>query len=110
MQEKVPPTAKIPDVLAKLARMPEFTAVLEREVQVRKVDAKDVMACVGQLYAKVCKCSHGNEEEWFQDAVIIRTRDFEDYEVTALVTLLKTQSRLQSRLDWREETSCKAAG
>jgi len=110
MQDEIPATAKILDVLAKLAQMPQFTAVPEKEVVACNVDSKDVMACVGHLYAKVCKYTHGNDEEWFENAVILRAREYEDYEVTSLVIFLKTQSELQLPLNWREDTSCKVAG
>jgi len=106
MQGELPETCDIQTGLNKLARMPPFPAILKTVVRARKLDINDVRSCVGHLYAKVCKCTNGNDCTW-EMAVIVRVMEFEDNELAALVTFLKAQSQLLVALRWVEDASCK---
>ena len=83
----------------------EFASILVKEVEARNLAAKDVIACVDDLYSKVYKCTHGNDD--LRGGIVVRANKFTDNEHAALVTFLKLQSQWQSPLEWREETSCK---
>ena len=92
--------------LDKLAQLPEFTAVLHKEVEARNLDFKDVMACVGRLYEKVSNRTNGNDDT-FNDSIIVRATKFTDDERAALVILLKLQGNWPYPLWWREDKPCK---
>jgi len=102
LEKKVPETVGIQDGLDKLARRPEFTEVLDKEVLKRKLAAEDVMDCVGQLYAKVCNNTNGNDATR-SNVIIVRPTEFGDNERAALVVFLIVQSNWICPLDWRED-------
>jgi len=76
-----------------------------KEVQLRKLTAHEVIACVDDLFSKVYKCTRGNDD--LRGGIVVRADQFTDNECAALVIFLKLQSQWQNPLDWREETSCK---
>jgi len=89
-----------------VAQRPEFTTVLNEEVLARKLNAKDVIACVGHLYAKAYNPRDGNDDA-HTNVIILRTAKFEENERAALVTFLKVQSKWACPHDWREDAACK---
>jgi len=90
-----------------VAQWPEFTAVLNEEVLARKLEAKDVMACVGHLYATAHNPTDGNDDT-FTNVIILRAAEFKANERAALVTFLKVQSGWACPHDWTEDAACKA--
>ena len=102
MQKKVPPTADIQQGLCELAKSGEFTTILHEEVQARKLDVMDVMACVDDLYYEVSKRTNGNDDT--VNDIIVRTAKFNDNERAALVTFLKVQDNWPNPLDWKERS------
>jgi len=76
--------------------------ILDKEVEVRKLDARDIMAGVSHLYRKVSNRTKGND-----DIITIRASKFNDNERAALAVFLKIQSNWPNPLNWKEDTSCK---
>ncbi|PUU76065.1 hypothetical protein B9Z19DRAFT_1109681 [Tuber borchii] len=104
LQKKVPPTASIQQGLDWLAKQREFITVLHKEVQIRQLCAKEVMACVNRLHEVVSNHTNGNDDA-FNDIVIVRAAKFSDNEGAALVIFLKVQSNWPNPVNWREDTS-----
>ncbi|PUU75643.1 hypothetical protein B9Z19DRAFT_1130947 [Tuber borchii] len=86
LQQKVPPTAGVQQGLCKLAQSGEFTAILDKEVEARKLDARDVIAGVSHLYRRASNGTNGND-----DIITIRATKFNDNERAALAVFLKIQ-------------------
>ena len=101
LQQKVPPTAGVQQGLRKLTQSSEFTTILNKEVEDRKLDAGDVMAGVSHLYQKASNCTNGND-----DIITIRATKFNDNERAALAVFLKIQSNWPNPLSWKEDASC----
>ncbi|PUU72879.1 hypothetical protein B9Z19DRAFT_1069412 [Tuber borchii] len=99
--EKIPPTVGVQEGLDKLAQRSEFTEVLHKEVQARKLVVEDVMACLNHLYDKVCKRTKEMEDAM----VVVRAARYTDNERAALVVLLKLQDNWLDPLDWIEDMS-----
>ena len=101
LQKKVPQTAGIQRGLGELAQSDEFTAILHQEVEARKLDVIDVMACVDHLYHEVSSRTKGNDDT-VNNIIIVRATKFNDNERAALVIFLKVQGNWPNPLDWRE--------
>ncbi|PUU72883.1 hypothetical protein B9Z19DRAFT_1136436 [Tuber borchii] len=101
LEEKIPPTVGVQEGLDKLAQRSEFTEVLHKEVQARKLVVEDVMACLNHLYDKVCKRTKEMEDAM----VVVRAARYTDNERAALVVLLKLQDNWLDPLDWIEDMS-----
>ncbi|PUU78229.1 hypothetical protein B9Z19DRAFT_1193493 [Tuber borchii] len=100
LQKKVPPTAGIQQGLDRLAQGDEFTTILHKEVEARKLGVKDVMACIDYLYERVSHRTNGNDND-FHNTIIVRALDYNDYEMAALVIFLKVQSNWPNPLKWK---------
>ena len=101
LEKKIPPAVRVQGGLNKLAQRSEFTEILHKEVQARKLVVEDVMACLKRLYNKVCKRTNDMED----DMVIVRASRYTDNERAALVVLLKLQKDWLCPLDWIEDMS-----
>jgi len=104
-EDKIPGNNTEHTGLVPLAQRKEFNAILDEEVKVRKLSAKDVIACIGNLYARVYECARGNDD--LRGGIVVRASKFNDNECAALVTFLKLQSQWRIPLDWIEDTSRK---
>ena len=102
LQQKVPPTAGVQQGLCKLAQSSEFTTILDKEVEDRTLDARDVKAGVSHLYQKASNCAKGND-----DIITIRASKFNDNQRAGFTSFLKIQSNWPNPLNWKENTSCK---
>jgi len=100
-QKKVSQTTDIQNGLGELAQSDEFTSILHQEVEARKLDVIDVMACVDHLYDEVSSRTNGNDDT-VNDIIIVRTTKFNENERAALVIFLKLQGNWPNPLDWRE--------
>ena len=100
LQKKVPPAAGIQQGLDKLAQEGEFTAILHIEVEARKLEVKDVMACIDDLYETVSNRTNGNDND-FRHMVIVRADQFNSNELAALVIFLMVQSYWPNPLNWK---------
>ena len=100
LQKKIPPTAGIQQGLDKLAQEGEFTAILHKEVEARRLEVKDVMACVDDLYEMVSNRTNGNDDA-FHNMIIVRAGQFNSNELAALVIFLKVQSNWPNPLNWK---------
>ena len=101
LEKKIPPTVEVQEGLNKLAQRSEFTEILHKEVQARKLVVEDVMACLNHLYNKVCKRTNDMEDS----VVVVRASRYTDNERAALIVLLKLQKDWLYPLDWIEDTS-----
>ena len=98
LEGKIPPTVEVQEGLNKLAQRSEFTEILHKEVQARKLVVEDVMACLSNLYDKVCKRTKDMEDAM----VVVRAARYTDNERAALIVLLKLQKNWLYPLDWIE--------
>ena len=103
LKQKVPPTAGIQEGLNKLAQGREFTTVLRKEVQDRKLSANDVRASVNHLYGRVSKYTNGNNYDTFNDSIIVRASKFSDNERAALAVFFEIQSNWPNPVNWTED-------
>ncbi|PUU75642.1 hypothetical protein B9Z19DRAFT_1089895 [Tuber borchii] len=101
LEKKVPPTVGVQEGLDKLAQSNEFTAILHKEVQARKLSVTDVMASISHLYDEVCNRTNGDDDT-IDYLIIVRTTKFNDNERAALAIFLKVQDNWQNRLEWME--------
>jgi len=101
LKNKVSPSIYVQQGLDKLAKLPEFTAALYREVQARNLAIKDVMACVDNLYRKVYDQMKGNDDI-FINIIYVRPTQFSENERAAIVTFLKVQDNWINPIYWRE--------
>ena len=76
LEGKIPPTVEVQEGLNKLAQRSEFTEILHKEVQARKLVVEDVMACLSNLYDKVCKRTKDMEDAM----VVVRAARYTDNE------------------------------
>ena len=76
LEKKIPPAAGVQGGLNKLAQRSEFTEILHKEVQARKLVVEDVMACLSNLYDKVCKRTKDMEDAM----VVVRAARYTDNE------------------------------
>ena len=104
LQKKVPQTAGIQQGLSGLAQEGEFTAILHIEVEVRRLEVKDVMACIDDLYETVSNRTNGNDND-SHNAIIVRSGQFNSNELAALVIFLKVQSNWPNPLNWKVSMS-----
>ena len=88
--------------LDNLAQSNEFTKILRKEVQARKLSLTAVMACISHLYEEVCSCTNDNDTDDY--IIVVRTTEFNDNERAALATFLKVQNkwRIQLQVPWME--------
>ncbi|PUU84197.1 hypothetical protein B9Z19DRAFT_1118042 [Tuber borchii] len=96
-----PTNCGVQEGLDKLAQRSEFTEVLHKEVQARKLVVEDVMACLNHVYDKVCKRTKDMEDAM----VVVRVARYTDNERAALVVFLKLQDNWLYPLDWIEDMS-----
>jgi len=83
-----------------LAQGGEFTAIIHKEVEARRLEVKDVMACIGGLYEKVSNRTNGNDNA-SHNMIIVRAAQFNSNELAALVIFLKVQSNWPNPLNWK---------
>ncbi|PUU72153.1 hypothetical protein B9Z19DRAFT_1069985 [Tuber borchii] len=95
-QKKIPPTGETQQGLDKLAQMAEFTMILDKEVQARQLDVKDVIAAASHLYQDVSRSPHQ------KGVIIVMASEYPDNTRAALVIFLKLQSNWPRPLDWWE--------
>jgi len=95
-QKKIPPNGGTQQGLDKLAQMTEFTMILDREVQARQLDVKDVMVAAHHLYQDVSQSPHQN------GVIVVWASEYPDNTRAALVIFLKLQSNWPCPLDWWE--------
>ena len=98
LEKKIPPTAGIQEGLGKLAKRREFTEILQREMEARKLFDWRVMAFFGDLYRDTSYCINGNDGA----TIIVKETKFTDSHRVALVCLLKLQSSWPCPLPWKE--------
>ena len=84
-----------------MAQSDEFTTILHQEVQARKLDVVDVMACVDNLYEGIADRTKRNDNTYL-GRIIVRINKLNDNERAALVIFLKVQDNWQNPLYWRE--------
>ena len=84
-----------------MAQSDEFTTILHQEVQARKLDVMDVMACVDNLYEGIADRTKRNDNTYL-GRIIVRINKLNDNERAALVIFLKVQDNWQNPLYWRE--------
>ncbi|PUU77972.1 hypothetical protein B9Z19DRAFT_1065434 [Tuber borchii] len=98
-ENKIPPDGGTQQGLDRLAQLSEFTIILDKEVQVRQLVAKDVIASVHHLLDRLIHRRRGNAD------IIVRASEWKDNERAALVTFLTLQSNWLLPLAWIEDTS-----
>jgi hypothetical protein len=81
-----------------LAALPAFQIIMNKEVAIKQLVAKDVERCVKCLYHEVSKHAHGNTGD-----ITIREADYNPNEYVALITFLKLQDLWSHPLTWKEE-------
>ena len=84
-----------------MAQSDEFTTILHQEVQARKLDVMDVMACVDNLYKGIADRTKRNDNTYL-GRIIVRINKLNKNERAALVIFLKVQDNWQNPLYWRE--------
>ncbi|PUU75153.1 hypothetical protein B9Z19DRAFT_1090988 [Tuber borchii] len=83
--------------LNKIAKTPEFVALLNQEVLERRLETKDVTPCIRMVYDACIMKADGNDY-----VITLRKADHTATHLAVLAAFLKLQSGWLGGLEWRE--------